>query len=144
VVGTRFVCALHIPEHCTLSARNSVLFAVQILHVPLEYHSALSHTLIVLEEKHAMHCKHFSINVFPKNGLAKPQFYYQLNICKKQNYNVLSGIMVLWREVRNYRCSHSAISVRNNIISKRSYEITVVQDIHMSKSELKRWPLEPI
>ncbi len=40
---------------------------------------------------------------------------YQLNNCK-ENYNILTGIMVFCKEVPDLtKCSHSAVSTGNNI-----------------------------
>jgi hypothetical protein len=36
----------------------------------------------------------------------------------------------------------AAIQLREHHISKRNYEISVVQKIHISKLEIKRWSLE--
>jgi hypothetical protein len=62
-------------------------------------------------------------------------------IFPKQNYDVLFAIMRYFREVQNYRCSHSAVSIRNNIFPN-NHENSVVQDIYISRLELHRWSLE--
>jgi hypothetical protein len=49
--------------------------------------------------------------------------------------------MIFWREGQYNRCNHSAVSKGNNIFQK-NYKILVVQEIHISRLELKRWSLE--
>jgi hypothetical protein len=53
--------------------------------------------------------------------------------------------MIFFGEECSTRCSHSAISIGNNIFPNGIIEITVysiVQEIHISILELQRWPLE--
>ncbi len=92
-----------------------------------------------------MHCKQFSIyefqNRFSQVSLIISTKYFQKN---RIIMHVLSGIMLFWREVQYlhmqpYSCQH-----REQHISKRNYEISVVklQEIHISRLELQRWPYE--
>jgi hypothetical protein len=39
--------------------------------------------------------------------------------------------------MQSFSCQH-----REQHISKRNYEITLVQEIHISRLQLQRWPLE--
>ncbi len=59
----------------------------------------------------------------------------------KQNYNGLFGIMIFWREAR-YQMQPFSCRHRERHISKRNYEITVVQEIHVSRLKLHRRSLE--
>jgi len=76
-----------------------------------------------------------------KRDLTKPHFYS--NTTKYFQNKFILFCLELWYsgEKYSYRCSHSACQHRQQHISKRNYEISVVQEVHMSRLELQRWPL---
>ncbi len=72
-----------------------------------------------------------------------PSFTSNINkIYPKQNYYVTIFCWEVHNHSTVHRCIHSAVIIGNNIFRKRNYEITVVQEIHISRLELQRWSLE--
>ncbi len=84
------------------------------------------------------HCKQFSIYVLPVK--IQPSLTSKINLKKfiKQNYNVLAGIIIFCTVLD----AALQLQHREHYISKRNYEISVVQVIHISKLELRRQSLE--
>jgi hypothetical protein len=85
-----------------------------------------------------MHCKQFSINVFPKRFSQASRVISTKST--ELQYDVLSGIMIFCREV--HAAIHLSAQVTTYCISKRIPEISEVQEIHISRLELQRWYLE--
>ena len=80
-----------------------------------------------------MQCKQFYIYEFPKKIC---QASLLISTKYFQNW-IRMFCLELWYSVEKYICQH-----REQHISKRNYEISVVQEIHISRLELQRWPLE--
>ncbi len=76
-------------------------------------------------------------HLYIQKNVAKPHFYNNINkIIPKQNYNVLSGIMIFCREVQFIMMQPFSHQHREQYISKQNYDITAVQEIHISRFEL--------
>jgi hypothetical protein len=106
----------------------------------------------------SVHCKQFPIYVFPTNILPSQctlqtvsHLYFPKNEFSqvsllistiyflKQNYIVLSGIMIFWREVHRTICRAIQLaSIGDNIFPNGNHEISVVQDILISRLEPQR------
>ncbi len=81
------------------------------------------------------HCKQFFICVFPKR-------FCQASLPISTTYfknKILMFCRELWCSEEKYEYKMQPFSCYN---SKRNYEITVVQEIHISRLELQRWSLE--
>ncbi len=91
-----------------------------------------------------LHCKQFSIYVFPKKTQASLTPKYLQNIFK-QNYNILSRIVFYDVEKYRTRCSHSAVQHSERYIFKRNDKITVVtlqgRFVFLDQN-YKKWVLE--